>query len=338
MSPVRAPLRLCLPGAVLVAGLAAGCATPAASRKVEPVAAPAPPPPGTEVEKMRQELQVAPWDLVFCSVRGTGAVDESVSARNLTDQPVEVRAIFVTGEDGTLFRIGDLPSLPVTVPPKGAMTVSVAFTARPEVRLGVHRALLRFQTGETPDDGPGVDLAALVTAGRAGTGEPPLDQVVEALGFAVDVKQPGDEVEAPLFQRASSAPVAVNPVARFSTDGMLPFGHYEPGAGTEPVTHEMAQLVAGQNQTLNPDLEAGGQTSFDPGDAAFGLWVKPRNRLLCSEDARNGGPNKHAARVFPLRARGGAPVPNAYLVAFEESNDADYQDFVFVLWNVKPAK
>jgi hypothetical protein len=338
MPSVRAPLCLCLPGAAAVAAvaaLAAGCATSGA--KAAPVAAPAPP-PGTEVEKMREELQVAPWDLVFCSVRGTGGVDESVSARNLTDQPVEVRAIFVTGEDGTLFRVSDLPELPATVPPKGVVTVSVVFKARPEARLGVHRALLRFQTGASRDDGPGVDLAALITAGREGVGEPPLDQVLEALGFAVDVKQPGDEIQQPLFRRATSAPVAVNPVARFSSDGILPFGHYEPAEGADAVTHEMAQLVAGQNQTLNPDLEAGGQTSFDPGDAAFGLWVKARNRVLFTEDARNKGPSPHAARVFPLRARGGASVPNAYLVAFEEASDGEYQDAVFVLWNVKPAK
>ena len=104
MSSACAPPRLRLPGAVamavglglavgLAATLAAGCAATAASRKSEPAAPSAPPPPGTEVQKMREDLQVSPWDLVFCAVRGTGGIDESVSARNLTDQPVEVRAI-----------------------------------------------------------------------------------------------------------------------------------------------------------------------------------------------------------------------------------------------------
>ena len=304
---------------------------------------------------MREQLQVSPWDLVFCAARGAAGGDESVSARNLTAEPVEVRAIFVTGEEAGLFRVGGLPPLPVTLAPKGTTSVSIAFAAPAAASLGVHRALLRFQTGPTPDDGPGVDLAALVTLGREGSGEPPLEQVVEALGFAVDVrsaepapqpapddgKRHSDEIDAPLFQRASPAPVAVNPVARFSPDGALPFGHYEitPGAvAAGGPGHEMARLTAGQNQTLNPDLEPGGQTSFDPGDAPFGLWVKSGKRTLYSEDARNGGLIKHAARVFPLRARGGSPVPNAYLIAFELGNDADYQDSVFVLWNVKPAK
>jgi hypothetical protein len=322
--------------ATVTATVTGGCAAPAAALKTAPPPPPAAPPPGTEVEKMREQLQVAPWDLVLCAARGAGSVDESVTARNLTEEPVEVRAIFVTGEEGGLFRVANLPALPATLAPKGSTSVSVILAAPAATRLGVHRALLRFQTGPTPDDGPGVDLAALVTLGREGPSEPPLEQVVEALG---DGKRRSDEVDAPLFQRASAAPVAVNPVARFSADGTLPFGHYEitgSGAG-EAVNHEMARLVAGQNQTLNPDLEPGGQTSFDPGDAPFGLWVKSGKRMLYSEDARNGGVIRHAARIFPLRARGGAPVPNAYLVAFEESTDGDYQDCVFVLWNVKPA-
>ena len=58
--------------------------------------------------------------------------------------------------------------------------------------------------------------------------------------------------------------------------------------------------------------------------------------MLYSDDRRNGGPDRHAARVFPLRARGGAPVANAYLVAFRDGGDEAFQDYVFVLWNVKP--
>ena len=177
--------------------------------------------------------------------------------------------------------------------------------------------------------------------------------MVEALGFAVDVAAraapdlqtapadhaDSDEVPVQLFQRASTAPVAaLNPVARFSRTVPLPFGHYEAKRRRGRDAHEMAQLVSGQNQMLNPDLEAGRQTSFDPGAAAFGLWVKaPAIARSTPRSTATAATNKHAARVFPLRARGGAPVPNAYLVAFEESNDGDYQDVVFVLWNVKPA-
>jgi len=99
----------------------------------------------------------------------------------------------------------------------------------------------------------------------------------------------------------------------------------------------LATLAAGQHQTLNPELESEGASSFDPCDAVFDLWVKLGKRTIYTEDQRNSGADKHAARVFPLRARGGAPVANAYLVAFRDGTDDGYQDYVFVLWNVKPA-
>jgi hypothetical protein len=344
MSRARASIIAGLLGA---AGMG-GCAARVAPRAV----APALPLAGTQVEKVREQLQVTPWDLVFCAARGSGSVNEGVSARNIVDETVEVRAIFVTGEDAALFQLGDLPPLPAALPSKERLSVAVTFAPPVAASLGVHRALLRFQTGPTPDDGPGVDLAALVTRDQQEVGvgdddEPPLQQVVEALGFSINLgeigrglgladQRTGDEIEAPLFRRASPAPVAVNPVARFSADGPRSFGHYAPG-GAPSAGDEMAQLVAGQSQTLNPDLAPGGQTSFDPGEGAFGLWVKIGQRIIYSEDGRNGGAARHAARVYPLRARGGAAVANAYLVAFDDLDDGDYQDGVFVLWNVKPA-
>src|SRR6185369_7017631 len=110
----RAPLRF-----VLLVLLYAGCAAPAATGKAAPAPVPAPAPAGTEVEKVRERLQVTPWDLVLCAARGGGPVDESVTARNLTEEPVEVRAVFVAGDDAGLFRVAGLPGLPATLPPKG---------------------------------------------------------------------------------------------------------------------------------------------------------------------------------------------------------------------------
>jgi hypothetical protein len=348
-------------GWALGALAAAGCAGP--PRPPPAAAAPPPVPSGPVVEKVREELQIAPWDLALSAAPGQAGPPETVSARNMADAPVEVRAILVLGEDARLFRLDDLPELPARVPPRGRVSVSVALAPPASAALGVHRAILRFQTGPTTEDGAAADLAALVTRGRAGEGEPALQEVVEALGFAVDTRmaplgpQPalastsasasspaaapadrprGDEIEAPLFQRASATPVALNPVARFSADGRRAYGYYVVEKG-RAVTHEIGALPAGQNQTLNPELEAGGQTSFDPGEGAFGLWLRTGKRVFHSDDARNSAANPHAARVFPLRARGGAPIANAYLVAFDEGVRGDFQDGVFVLWNVKPA-
>src|SRR3954469_24945317 len=98
--------------------------------------APSPEPPrapqpdaGTELKKVREALQVTPWELVFSGVRGGVGGAETVSARNLIDRTVEVRAIAVVGEDAGLFRLRELPELPAHVLPKKQVSVSVAFAA-----------------------------------------------------------------------------------------------------------------------------------------------------------------------------------------------------------------
>jgi hypothetical protein len=299
------------------------------------------------VEKVREELQVTPWDLVFSGVRGAGEKTETVSARNMAAGPVEIRAITLAGEQASTFRLNDIPALPTKLPPKASLSVTVSFAPTAGATLGVHRALLRFQTGPAPEDGPAMDIAALVTRGLQGDHEPPLQQVVEALGFEVNVGGTalrlgtaaapiGDEIVAPLFRRAKPAPVALNPVARYSAAEPLPFGIFKV-AKEPPALEQLAVIAAEQAQTLNPDLDPGGRTSFDPGEASFGVWVKSGKHVTYTESRRNTGPIQHAARVYPLRTRGGALVQNAYLVVFEEASDGDYQDCVFVLWNVTPA-
>jgi len=337
--------------AVALLAAAVGCAPATKQSRPPAVAPPKPTDEGMRVEKVREELQLAPWDLAFSAIRGTGVATETVTARNLTNEPVTVRALPVLGDGAPPFELRNPPKLPAIVPPKGQLSVEVTFAPPASAPLGVHRALLRFQTGPTPEDGPGTDLSALATLGRAGDHEPTLAEVVEALGYAVDVRSAraagagagaaadhpaGDEVPVQLFTRAAPSVVALNPVARFSADGPRPFGPYTiKAAGMAPQT--LATLAEGQHQTLNPELEPGGNASFDPGDAVFGLWVRAGKRTVSTEDRRNSGADKHAARVFPLRARGGAPIPNAYLVAFRDGGDDAFQDYVFVLWNAKPA-
>src|SRR5262249_55627402 len=149
------------------------------------------------------------------------------------------------GDDAAQFQIKDPPKLPAIVPAKGELSVGVTFAPPAGAALGVHRALLRFQTGATTEDGPGTDLSGLATLGRAGESEPTLAQGVEALGYAMDVgRHPGaggdtaraaggsgrplgDEVPSALFVRATPTPVALNPVARFSPDGPRPYGPYK---------------------------------------------------------------------------------------------------------------
>jgi len=344
--------------------VATACAPAVAPGPRPPAATPAPaPPPGTQVERAREQLQVAPWDLAFSAVHGAEAVVETVSARNMVDHPVEIGALLVFGDDAPLFQLRDRPPLPARLPPQGRISVGVTFAPPAGAKLGVRRALLRFQTGPSHDDGPGVDLAALVTSGRVDDHEPTLAAIVEVLGYAVDVDHPfeparaskpgstpaGDEDPPLLFQRANAAPVALNPVARFSTDGPVPYGHFDLVPPKQESTglvlgnlidsRTIATLAAGQNQTLNPEMDPGGSTSFDPGEHVFGLWMQFGKHVIVYSDPRKNRERRAQMRAYALKARGGAPVPNAFLVAVEQSTGGaspDFQDGVFVLWNVKP--
>jgi hypothetical protein len=195
------------------------------------------------------------------------------------------------------------------------------------------------------DDGPPVDLSALVTSGTLPEEEPPLQQILEALGYAVDVgiqgrtlvgARLGDEVEAPRFQRAKAANVGLYLIARYSAAVDATFGTYISNK-VKPKLHPLGGSSREQNQTLNPELSAESQTNFDPGDTVFGLFVKSGKTTVFSEDGKNQKGESHRVRCYPLQSRGRTMVPDAYVAAFDEDGDQDFQDHVFLVWNVKPA-
>jgi len=79
----------------------------------------------------------------------------------------------------------------------------------------------------------------------------------------------------------------------------------------------------------------------DPGSSAFGLFVRPGNwKLLATQDALNtaAGTTPHAVRVYPAKNRLGLPIPNAFIVGFEEALNGDYQDMVFLATNLTPVR
>jgi hypothetical protein len=312
------------------------------------VPAPPPPPvpaPTSKVEQVREGIVATPWELTFSGLRGQASSSELVGVRNGGSVPLTVGKITVEGEHAATFKLTALPELPLPLQPGAQKSVEVTFAPPANAAPGVHRAVLVFTAVGSEDGGVPVDLRGLVTKGLEGENEPPLHDVVTALSYAVDVggrelrlgtgAEPiGEEVRAPRFRRARPGPVGIYPVARYSPDERLPYGFYV-GEGVAQAT-PLAAIAAGQHQTLNPDLEPEGKTSFDPGDVAFGLWVKSAKHVTYSEAQHNTGPTKHAVRVYPLRTGAGQIAPASYLVCVEEAANGDYNDYVFVLVNVQP--
>ena len=316
------------------------CAT--APKPPERTAAPPAPAPAPRLEKMREPLEVLPLELFFSGVRGVAKSSESVTIRNTGDQSVAVNDLVIVGGQAATFKLSGLPPLPALLRPSQSVTLSVGFAPPADAEAGVHRARLRIvRSGE--DDGPPCDMSALVTTGTDMAGEPPLQPILETLGYASDLgpaiseAKAGGEAMSGLFQHAKTGNVGLYVVARYSQDENSSYGIYSI-EGKKVVTKPMGNIAKGHNQTLSPELEGEGQTSFDPGEAPFGIFVKLPKRTLYSEGQRNSEAAKHAMRVYPLRSRGGARVPDALLVVVDEDGDNDFQDYVFTLVNVKPAQ
>jgi len=301
---------------------------------------------GPRVQKVHEDLQVTPLEAVFSGVRGEHESEENVAIKNTGGAPVQVSALEVVGAEAASFKLTSKPDLPITLVPNAQVSVSVAFAPAREASPGVHRGMLKILLGPQREEGPPVDLSGLVLTGKRGVEEPPLRQVLEALGFAVDVGGTelrlgtaaallGEEAPVPRFQRAHGGTVALYPVARFSSSERLPYGYYTGEGAPEP--HPLGAVAADEDQKLNPEIEPDAITTFDPGPGPFGLFVNFGKRYGYTEDRMNTGAVRHLARIYPLKSRTGLRIPDAYAIALEYTGDGDYQDLVFVLWNVKPA-
>ena len=238
----------------------------------------------------------------------------------------------------------------ITLAPAAAQEYKVTYA--PDLNqdnLGYQRAQLSIETNGITNGNFLVGLHALKKAGFEGGQEPALQAVVNTLGLGIDVgwttltsttsaAVQGQEIVAPLFQAAGPGKVGITSVARYSPAETLPFGFYTNDNGTVSTTQVGVQAGGIVNaQTLYPTL-ASGTTSFTAPTAPFGVFVESKsfNRFNYTQDELNVG-IAHRSRIYPVRDRSGQLVENSYLVCFEDASNGDYQDYVFLLTNVKPA-
>ena len=294
-------------------------------------------------------LEPASQELIFSTVQGGTSGDQTVTVTNTGDASLTLTEAQLTGTNEQDFTLTPSP-VPVTLMPGQQAQFKLAFTPRMGVTGSLGATLtLTLEDAKTVQ----VRLFGLSSQGTGGDKEPPLQAVVDTLGYAVNVggsklelgtnPQPiGDEVAASLFQKVGPGPVILTPVARYSPAETLPFGYYTL-QNSAPVLHQVGALssATSESQTLNPALEGGGET-FEPEAEPFGFYVNSQvfKRASYTQDQYNTAPQQtaHAARVYPLKNRAGQALANTYLVAFEDANNGDYQDYVFVVKNVQPAQ
>lgn len=288
---------------------------------------------GLEVSALGQN------ELVFSSIRGTPSAAQTVTLRNAGGAALELHTLALGGPDAGAFTLS-VPTLPLTLEPGGSTESTVSFVPGAS---GTFHANLRVASSDPANGDTEIALYGLGSAGEGGENEPSLAQIVDTLGYRVDVGGTGidgagavgSEVLVPLFERAGDGPVTLEVVARYGPEEALPYGFFTL-SGTEPVRQEVGRVAAGNAQELRPP-RAAGDASFSPGAGAFGLYAQAGGGTQYSLGGLNRGDTEHALRVFPLADRAGNPVANAYLVALEEAGNGDFQDAVFVLGNVRPS-
>jgi hypothetical protein len=239
-------------------------------------------------------------------------------------------------------------TLPTSIPAGGQANVTITFTPS---SIGVKTATLRITSNDPARPQLDVALRGLGITNR--DTEPSLQWILDTFDLGVNVADPdptnnalgrsprlwGDEIPAQRFQKAGSGPVTIQPIALFGPGGtpVVRMGWYptcNPAARAE-----LFSINSTYSKSLNPQINNGGTTSFDPGSADFGLWSFwtqfPGQPGIYSEDSLNTWEtnvmNRHKLRVYPLAE------PNAYVIATEETAGQDYQDIVVILRNVRPA-
>lgn len=333
--PVHAFLLCCALGALL-----AGCNLFGISPEPTPPDQDPDPPviktPGLELET------TLPGELVFSSVQGTASPLQSVTLYSVGDAPVELENITISGPDAASFALTGVNST-LTLGASQTSTLPISFNP---LGTGVKHATLSFATNVSGKETVTLELYGLGTLGEQGENEPTLQDVVSTLGYNIDVggdsltigkdpKPVGDEITNSFFTKAGDGPVELQVVARFGPEEEMPFGFFTFGE-VEPEPVEVGRIGTAHSQQLWPPL-AVGSTTFDPGNARFGIFTQSEGMYYFSLDSLNTSKIRHAMRIYPLRNRQGVLIPDSYLLGFEEASNGDYQDVVLILSNVNPA-
>ncbi len=149
-----------------------------------------------------------------------------------------------------------------------------------------------------------------------------------------------------LFKKAGAGPVTYTPLIALGLETTTRGGWYTQGPDdASPKRLELwsytfknttADLETGKN--LPPPLAGKAVTTFDPGDAPFGLWVSndglkdggafTQPRVVAAVNARLSR-QPYKAMIYPYRDKAtGAVVPHSYLIGWEYSTNDDFQDVV----------
>lgn len=298
-----------------------------------------------EIRQLNAPIATSHEILSLSSVPGYSATSAKLSITNPHNYSLNSE-LSLTGADADHFTITKTPK---SLPAGATHSLEVSFKCPPEPDK------FRFSAGlqiGTPADGAFVVLQGIGQPKFEGSNEPTLEEIVRALGvpinvggaeLSLDTKQPtiGDSQDIKFFTNAEQGLVKITPVARYSPKGLQPFGLQ---TGENRITlgtlSESTEQRPDAHQCLFPPITSGqGLVEFDAPEQPFSLFLDGPHHLCSTDPAQAKDASiPFTARCYPITHFQGKPVNNAYLVGFEEASNGDYQDALFLVENVKPAK
>ncbi|UZO82368.1 Ig-like domain-containing protein [Aquimarina sp. ERC-38] len=297
---------------------------------------------GLNVDPDTDIVEISSKELIFEGIINRAVPNKKVTIANRKTEAIVLDSLVISGIHASNFSTTGI-ALPLTIEPNSSLDI-----------------FINFNTGSTPADLSGlltlnfaneesqtVGLYGLSKGGFAAGEEPFLQQIVNVLGYPINtggntLSYPitsdllGDEIANSVFEQAEvSMPIKLTPVGRYSPIEAASFGYYLsdiPDSETELI---VLTNTSANSQTLFPSFT--GSTLFNISNS-FGFYGSTQgNKTFYTEDQLNANlPVPHAWRIYPIVNREGNTVPNTFLFTMEEASNGDYQDYIYVVSNIKP--
>jgi len=310
---------------------------------------------GTDGGQSASPLTATPDRIVIGTTPGA-AKSAQLTLQNTSASTVSLQSVNVSGDGAGAFSISGA-TVPADVAAGASVTLAITFNGA----AGVSQATLAAVTAGGTTNVPLGGLAI------PASNEPSLQWIFDVHNIPVTAGNPdpskkdfpasssaGDEIAIQSFQKAGDGPVTLQLLASYGPN-------FEPVSingwyvsGNTSSRTELFRIGQASAFSLDPPVENGGSTSFDPGSSAFGFWNEwpfwetvnqgIGQYVVYQEDALNtwdtGNNGHHHVRVYPYRNPDGSQDPHAYIVTTEEAPVAvgpDYNDVVYIVRNVVPA-
>jgi hypothetical protein len=295
-----------------------------------------------EIRELEEPLRPDKTLLSLSAVKDKPARSGTIVVKNPLEHSLSAD-LSITGKDAGAF---SAMASKMELAPGESMEVSVNF--KPVRGADRYSAGLRIGT---PESGTFVILQGIGLAAFEGKNEPPLQEIVRALGIPLNVGDTkleldskadviGDSQDVRYFAKAGEGKVRITPLARFSPPGVTPFGIVAKGTTTQVESGKLAASneVSDAHQTLLPPLDGGARfVEVETPAEGFAFYLNAHQYVSYTDP---GLPTRasiaRTARVYPAQRMAGRDLKDAFIVGFEEAANGDYQDALFLIENVKP--